>query len=501
MDWSIGLQLFLAFVLILLNGFFVLAEFALVKVRSTRIEELARQGHLQAKIAREMLSHLDAYLSATQLGITVASLALGVVGEPAFTQLLEWLIGPQDWMTPKTTKALSVGVSFSLITFLHIVFGEQAPKILAIRRAEQMTLAVALPMRWCYRLFYLPMLLVNGGCTLILKLLKLEADHHDVAHTEQELRMLLYATQESGSFSFNHLLMLENVFDLGKQTVRDAMVVWPFVKTIPFETSLPDVLRIVREHRFSRYPVIESATRGPTKYLLMKDLLLLDGQDRDWHRLQRSLPIVAPGDNLEDTMQELQHDGANMALVMDGSTPVGLITLEDILEEIVGKIEDEYPRLPRLFLKDALAVGAIVLDVQAETPEEAIRELCAAIPREHLPADTDVVGLALAREQLLTTDVGLGVAIPHARCPRLTKPILVFGHSEDGIVFSPNSAEPVRLMFLLVTPADRPQLQVFFLAQLANVAKSEFVREKLRQAETPAELVAIIEAADPAVTG
>ena len=233
----------------------------------------------------------------------------------------------------------------------------------------------------------------------------------------------------------------------------------------------------------------------------MKDLLLLDVQDRDWHRLQRSLPIVAPGDNLEDTMQELQHDGANMALVMDGTIPVGLITLEDILEEIVGKIEDEYPRLPRLFLKDALADGAIVLDVKADSPEAAIRELCAAIPREHLPADVDVAGLALAREQLLTTDVGLGVAIPHARCPRLTKPILVFGRSEDGIAFSPNLTEPVRLMFLLVTPADRPQLQVFFLAQLANVAKSEFVREKLRQADSPAELLEIIEAADPAVTG
>ncbi len=501
MDWTTGLSLVLAFVLVLLNGFFVLAEFALVKVRSTRIEELARQGNRRAKIARGMLDELDEYLSATQLGITVASLGLGWVGEPAFARILEVTIGRPGWITPHASHVLSAIISFGLITFLHILVGEQAPKILAIRRAEQTTLAVAVPMAWCYRLFYIPMLAVNGGCDLILKLLRLDADHHEVAHTEQELRMLLFATQATGSFSFNQLLMVENLFDLSKQTVRDAMIAWPFVKTISADTRLPDLLRIVREERYSRYPILDPKTRSPVKYLLMKDLLLLDEHDRDWLRILRPLRVVGPADNLETTMQELQRDGANMAVVMDGTYPVGLITLEDILEEIVGKIEDEYPRSPRLFLKDALAAGAILLDVQAETAATAIDELTRAIPPTNLPPDVDIAALALAREQLITTDVGFGVAIPHARCPRLVKPILVFGRSKDGIPFSPNSTEPVRLIFLLVTPSDRPHLQVFFLAQLANVAKSEFVREKLRQATTPDELLEIISAADPAVTG
>ena len=501
MDLKTGLLLLLALVLVLLNGFFVLAEFALVKVRTTRIEELARTGNRRAKLARGMLDELDEFLSATQLGITIASLGLGWVGEPAFTHLLESVIGRPAWMTSNASHILSVIVSFCLITFLHILIGEQAPKILAIRRAEQATLAVAAPMMWCYRLFYVPMLAVNAGCDLILKMLGLEADHHEVAHTEQELRMLLFATQATGSFSFNQLLMVENLFDLSKQTVRDAMIAWPQVKTLPSDTPLAEVLRTVREHRFSRIPVLDPKSHEPVKYLLMKDLLLLDEHDRDWQRILRPLRIVAPGDNLEITMQELQRDGANMAVVMDGQHSVGLITLEDILEEIVGKIEDEYPRLPRLFLKDALEAGSIQLNVSATTADGVIRELIATIPKGSLPPDVDVAALALAREQLLTTDVGFGVAIPHARCPKLVKPLLIFGRSDEGILFSPTSTEPVRLIFLLVTPADRPNLQVFFLAQLANVAKSAFVREKLCQAETPEGLLDIIEAADPAVTG
>ncbi|MBM3972113.1 MAG: DUF21 domain-containing protein [Planctomycetes bacterium] len=501
MDLTTGLQLLLAFVLVLLNGFFVLAEFALVKVRTTRIEELARKGNRQAMMARGMLDELDEYLSATQLGITVASLGLGWVGEPAFEHILQAMIGRPTWMTDGASHVLSAIVAFCLITFLHILLGEQAPKILAIRRAEQTTLAIALPMRWCFRLFYIPMLAVNAGCDLILKLLGLEADHHEVAHTEQELRMLLFASQATGSFSFNQLLMLENLFDLSKQTVRDAMIAWPQVQTLSADTPLDEVIRTVREHRFSRIPVLDPKSGDPVKYLLMKDLLLLLPNEKDWQRILRPLRIVGPGDNLEVTMQELQRDGANMAVVMDGHHPAGLITLEDILEEIVGKIEDEYPRLPRLFLKDALESGAILLDVAATNTEAAIRELIAAIPMSNIPNDVDIAGLALTREQLITTDVGFGVAIPHARCPKLARPIMVFGRSEEGILFSPTSTEPVRLIFLLITPADRPNLQVFFLTQLANVAKSEFVREKLRQAKTGEELLGIIEAADPAVTG
>jgi len=299
----------------------------------------------------------------------------------------------------------------------------------------------------------------------------------------------------------NRLLMLENIFDLGRQNVRDAMIPWSRVQTLSRTANRDEVVQQLAAQRFSRYPVIDPTMALPVGYLLTKDMIALRPGDTDWTRLIRPLGTVAATDKLEPTMQQLQTVGSNMAVVMDGAKLVGLITLEDILEEVVGRMEDEFPRLPRLFLKDILTAGGVVLNLEASTPEEAIRTLAAAIPAQHLPEGVDVAALALEREQQMTTDVGQGVAIPHARCPGLADPLLVFGRSVDGILFSPDSALPVQLIFLLVTPVERPNLQVFLLAQLASVAQSELVRERLCRAATSQELIDVIAAADPAVTG
>lgn len=493
--------LLIALLFVLVNGFFVLAEFALVKVRATRIDELARQHNRRAIVAHNMVLHLDNYLAATQLGITVASLGLGWVGEPAFAGLIEAVIGLPGWWSPAVSHAASATMAFLIITFLHILLGELAPKSLAIRRPEQSTLAIAYPMLWSYRLFYLPMVVLNGASNLILRLIGLEAAHPEVAHTEQELRILLSTAQTTSGFSLNRLLMLENIFDLGRQTVNDAMIPWSGVRYLSRSASRDEVLRTLAEHRFSRWPVVNPATGLPIGYLLMRDIVAQPLGDSDWTRIVRPLRTVSPHDNLEAIMQQLQKDGANMAVVLDGGRPVGLITLEDILEEIVGRIEDEYPRLPRLFLKEALTAGGVMLDLPAQTSEEAIRALAALIPAQSLPPGVDVCSLAMARERQMVTDMGHGVAIPHARCLGLARPLIVFGRSAEGIQFDERSSEPVRLIFLVVTPAERPNVQVFLLEQLASVARSELVRERLMRAQSQQEVFDIIAAADPAVTG
>ncbi|MBM4004741.1 MAG: DUF21 domain-containing protein [Planctomycetes bacterium] len=498
-DWMTPVYLLIAIGLVVINGFFVLAEFAIVKVRASRIEELSRQGHPQAALAKHILLHLDAYLSATQLGITMASLGLGWVGEPAFASLVSAAIGQVGW-SPRTSHTLSAVAAFATITFLHILIGEVAPKSMAIRRPEKYTLALAWPLKWVYRIFYLPMLVLNGASSRILRAMGIEAGHAEMTHSEQELRVLLTTAQTSGGFTLNRLLILENIFDLGTQTVREAMIPWANVHYVSASASYSQIQRTLAETRFSRYPVVDTSGL-PRQYLLMKDLIVEPTDSQEWTRVLRPLPAVRPDENLEITMQKLQGDGANMAVVVDNNRPVGIITLEDILEEVVGRIEDEYPRLPRLYLKDALAAGGVILELAATTPHDAIRELAATIPSAQIPPGADLAAMALARESQMPTDVGHGVAIPHARCPGIARSILVLGRSEQGIVFNERTGDLVRLIFLLVTPAERPQTQVFFLTQLARVAESEFVRERLARAGSAEEVVEIIAAADPAVTG
>jgi monovalent cation:H+ antiporter-2, CPA2 family len=189
---------------------------------------------------------------------------------------------------------------------------------------------------------------------------------------------------------------------------------------------------------------------------------------------------------------QLQQEGATVCVVQDGGSPVGMITIEDILEQVVGRIEDEYPRDSKPSLPEAVLAGGVILDLAARTPQQAISELAAAIPGDRLPPGARIADLALARELDVSTDLGVGVAIPHARCPNLRSPLVMIGRSPDGIAFSPSPAEPVRLIFLLVTPAAKPDVQVFLLGQLARVAGNASSRERLLNASSPSEVIEVV---------
>lgn len=291
-------------------------------------------------------------------------------------------------------------------------------------------------------------------------------------------------------------LIRENVSNLRGLSVRTVMVPWTRVHRLSKAAGHEDVLREVAKQRFSRWPVVDPATDRPLGYLLTKDLVAEALSAPDWTRLLRPLRSVRPEDSIESTLIDMQREGVSICVVEDGGNPVGLITIEDIIEQVVGRIEDEYPRHPQMLLREGLEAGAVVLDLAARTKEEAITELASALPSERLPPGTDVAGLALAREREVSTDVGFGVAIPHARCPNLANPLLAFGRSRDGVAFGTRSNEPIRLIFLLVTPAAQPDLQVFLLGRVASVVGNPSVRQRLQDAHSAVEIIDIIAEAE-----
>lgn len=277
-------------------------------------------------------------------------------------------------------------------------------------------------------------------------------------------------------------LILDNVTTLGSQSIRSIMVPWTRVRRLSTATHLEEVRRQVREQHFSRWPVVEAKTGLPTGYLLAKDLIGQSADGEHWTSLVRPLGLVAPEADIESSLKRFQEEGTTICIVSDRGSPVGIVTIEDILEQVIGRIEDEYPQQPRLVLSDLVLADDRLLSLTSRTAAEAIREMVERIPADWLPRQADVAELAIAREEELSTDVGLGVAIPHARCPDLDRPLVVFGRSEEGVVFDEQAAQAVHLIFLLVTPAEQPQMQVELLSEVARVAGDAEKRERLMRA-------------------
>jgi len=287
-------------------------------------------------------------------------------------------------------------------------------------------------------------------------------------------------------------LILENVSNLRGQRVRGVMVPWTRVQRVYRTCSRAELLAQVGRQHFSRLPVIEPSTGRPIGYLLVQDLLGDSTAAEDWTMLLRPLKAIPSDADMETTLQQMQSAGITLCVVEDAGTPVGLITLEDVLEQVVGRIEDEYPRESLCLLPEALAAGNFVLELEGRTAEQVIRELAAAIPPERYAATGEIADLAIAREERVSTDLGVGVAIPHARCANLTAPIAVFGRSTGGIIFSPLAPELVRLVFLLVTPVDKPELQLFLLSQVAKIAGNPVTREHLLSAVDQEDVLEIL---------
>jgi CBS domain containing-hemolysin-like protein len=342
-----------ALFLVVLNGFFVAAEFAIVKVRATRIEELAAKNAFGAKKAKEAVQHLDAYLSATQLGITLASLGLGYIGEPAFAHLLEPLL--HGHVSQRAVETISFAIAFTLITALHIVVGELAPKSLAIQKAEAVTLGVIYPLDWFYRLFKLPIAALNFIASLVLKPFGLApAGEHGSgeAHSEDELRLILAASQQGGEIKESELTLVNQVFDFARQQAREVMVPRPDVVFLSTGKSIWDNIRIADNSSFTRFPLAEGDSPDQIVGMVhVKDLLALSRQESNeedterLRRIARALPRIPETKQIDQMLREFQRARQHMAVVVDeyGGT-AGIVTLEDLIEEIIGDIQDEFDR-------------------------------------------------------------------------------------------------------------------------------------------------------------
>jgi CPA2 family monovalent cation:H+ antiporter-2 len=287
-------------------------------------------------------------------------------------------------------------------------------------------------------------------------------------------------------------LIRENMANIRTQRVRSVMVPWNRVWHLSAKASRDEVLRQISQKRFSRWPVVDPETGAVQGYLLARDLIAVAAADEDWTRFVRPLRAVRPDDDVESTLLWMQGEGATVCSVEHEGSLLGLITLEDILEQVVGRIEDEYPHEAETSLLDALKAGGLVLALRGSTREAVVREMASALPPGAVSRDAAIADRALAREAELSTDLGVGVALPHARAPGLTTPRVVFGRSSEGVAFSPPPDEPVRLVFLLVTPIEQPEVQIALLGQIANVISEESARERLRRASSEGEVLEII---------
>ena len=343
--FSVG-PLLIALVLVVLNGFFVASEFALVRVRSTSVEQLVEEGRPGAGALENAMENLDNYLAVTQLGITLASLGLGWAGEPAVASLIEPVFG--SLLPANFVHIVAFAVAFTFITFLHVVFGELAPKTIAIAEAERISLIVAPPLKFCYYLFYPGLVVFNGTANAFTRLIGVPpASETDETLEERELRRVLARSGEAGHVDMAEVEMIERVFDLDDVLVREVMVPRPDVVSVPADYSLSELRSLVLEAGHTRYPVVDAEDGEEiVGFVDVKDVLRAGESDEKSvtaDDLAREILVVPETTAISDLLMEFRDERQQMAAVIDewGSFE-GMATIEDVVEAIVGDLRDEF---------------------------------------------------------------------------------------------------------------------------------------------------------------
>ncbi|KFN13490.1 MULTISPECIES: hemolysin family protein [Bacillus] len=341
-------KLIMVVILIALTGFFVAVEFAIIKVRSSRIDQLVGEKKRGALAAKKVISNLDEYLSACQLGITITALGLGWLGEPTIKHVLEPLFFKIEF-SPAIASTVSFIIAFVVITFLHVVIGELAPKTFAIQKAEQVSLLLSQPLIYFYRIMYPFIWALNGSARLVTGIFGLSpASEHEVAHSEEELRLILSESYKSGEINQAEFKYVNNIFEFDNRLAKEIMVprteIVGLYEDEPFETHI----KVIGQEKYTRYPVFGEDKDEIIGMVNVKDLFIryMDGgQNEECSIIPYTRPVIEVLENIpiHDLLLQMQKRRIPLAVLYDeyGGT-AGIVTLEDILEEIVGEIRDEY---------------------------------------------------------------------------------------------------------------------------------------------------------------
>lgn len=337
-------------ILIALTAFFVASEFAIVKIRSSRLDQLIAEGKKGAVAAKKVTTHLDEYLSACQLGITVTALGLGWLGEPTVERLLRPVFDNFE-INESVSHIITFGIAFASVTFLHVVIGELAPKTVAIQKAEAVTLLFAAPLIWFYRIMFPFIWVLNGSARVVTGLFGLKpASEHELAHTEEELRIILSESYESGEINQSELKYMNKIFEFDDRVAKEIMVPRTEIVAASVEKSFQDNLETMSMEKYTRYPVVNGDKDHVLGMINLKeiftDIFSLSEEERKKSTIDKYIrPVIQVIESIpiHDLLIKMQKERVHMAILVDeyGGT-AGLVTVEDIIEEIVGEIRDEF---------------------------------------------------------------------------------------------------------------------------------------------------------------
>ena len=342
-----ALDIFITSFLVLLNGFFVAAEFAIVKVRASQIEIKAQSGSRPAKLSAHIVNHLDGYLAATQLGITLASLGLGWVGEPVVSKIILGIMdmsGMDIVQNEHLAHQIALPIAFAIISVLHIVFGELAPKSIAIQKAESTTLFVAYPLNFFYVIFKPFIWVLNGFATVVLRMVGIKTVHGSEIHSSDELKYLIQQSSESGSIETNDYDIIKNAFDFSERTAKQIMIPRNLVASLNVNNFNDNELERILSEGYSRIPCYEGTIDNTTGIIYIKDVLkkLRKKEEIVIKDLIRPIIIIPENKKIGILLKEFQQKHIHMAVIVNEFGGMeGLVTMEDIIEELVGEIQDE----------------------------------------------------------------------------------------------------------------------------------------------------------------